>query len=229
MNSAVLNTEFGEIGITHDGWGLALHNSKNYNRYHDIQVRLSIADDGSAAGFEIPRQVFNTTEGVSDIQRLIACAAWICDLFLEANAETIEQLKREEEEAELERKRLAEEREAELELRRERLMTEFLGDEVKIRERGYKTMRRARVEVYSTAGAADQDYRLHFRYFGRDERTQNLERMVRVDIKVGSRWKTLWDDGKDDLSPWEQRKMSTSAAEVEMYDGELGGEESSPY
>lgn len=111
--------------------------------------------------------------------------------------------------------------------RKERLLTEFMGERVKVRERGYKTMRQAEVTarevtVFDHASYSHKptgEFEPWLRYTS-DVRTQDINRMQRLDVRVGSKWMTVWDDGLDDL-PYYDNNLSTSAAPADPYDGRL--------
>ena len=154
-------------------------------------------------------------------------------MLVAANEEAIAEARREEERRAAEREKEEAERREVVKQRTEQVMTEFFGEEVKVREAGFQTMRRAIVnvrllngvwnrETQETEEPHDEDprYGLRLDYIGKDVRTENVERMKRLDVKKGSRWYTVWDDGTDDLSPWES--LSRSAAPTgRMYDGTL--------
>jgi hypothetical protein len=161
-----------------------------------------------------------TVESARDLLVAVSIAVDLAELINEGRADEIAAAREREEREREERKRAAEERAAAVEARRERLMTEFMGEEVKVRETGYKTMRKATVDVYqplSVRNGEDGEWRLRLDYHGHDARTQNVAAMRRLDVLVGGRWKTVWDDGTDDV----YGELSSSAARVEMYDGQL--------
>lgn len=104
--------------------------------------------------------------------------------------------------------------------RRQMLLTELLGEKVKVRNSGYKTMKTATVyaeeitEVeYGPEGRKiinTGEYRPRLRFDG-EARAQSLETIPRLDVLTVDGWATVWDDGVWDLPPWEQDKPATSA------------------
>jgi hypothetical protein len=90
--------------------------------------------------------------------------------------------------------------------RRELLMTELLGEIVKVRGMGYKTMKRARVE----AATFGDGYRPLFNY-EEDARQQDVELIKRLDVMTPKGWATVWDDGKEDVFLMPGETLSTSA------------------
>jgi len=192
----------------------------------EVGLDLPDADDAEPEKAEagVIREYGPDADQLRDLASLCNFAAVICDLINEANAEKIEAARIAEEKAEAEREQRRIETEQRIEDRTERLMMEFVGEEVKVRERSYKTMRRAIVEPREQMKwdgmerVGTGEYKFHLNYFGED-RTQLVSRIVRLDVKVGSRWKTLWDDGTDDLL-YGDADLATSAKPTgETYDG----------
>lgn len=91
--------------------------------------------------------------------------------------------------------------------RKEMLITELLGELVKVRGLGYKTMRRARVEA-RPAGA--RTYLPLFMYEG-ETRQQAVELIKRLDVMTPEGWATVWDDGTEDVFLGHGETLSTSA------------------
>lgn len=90
--------------------------------------------------------------------------------------------------------------------RRERIMMEFVGDEARVRIRGYKTWTRYRIKVFESTGG---EYMLGFDPLddGSYGRSKRLEYMPRFEVRVEGKFFTLWDDGEDDLASWERGKL----------------------
>lgn len=91
--------------------------------------------------------------------------------------------------------------------RKHLLLNELLGEVVVIRGRGYKTMRKGVVEAFRTG---ENSFVPGFDYEG-EERTQVVEQIPRLDVIIEGERLNVWDDGLDDLNPWDREKMSTSA------------------
>lgn len=96
------------------------------------------------------------------------------------------------------------------------LMTELLGDEVKLRHIGYQTMIKAIVVVQDLGFLRDdreKTYRLLFQAASVDKfgvaRGNQVRRIRRLDVKIDREWQTVWDDGADDLGPY--KPLATSA------------------
>lgn len=147
------------------------------------------------------------------------------------HADAIAEAKKAREREEAAREKAKAAREKVIKERTERLLNEFVGETVKVREAGYKTMRQAIVDAREVRGEYNYDtneyamtgeYKPSFSYTGRDARTQRVERIQRLDVKVGASWRTVWDDGVEDLPSWERDRPAGSAKPVKKYDGELG-------
>jgi hypothetical protein len=163
-------------------------------------VRLSFDEPGELRGLA------NAAQFVADIT----------DLINEANAGAVEQAEeraaREREEAE---KKQAE-RDALVRHRTDRLLNELIGETVRIRMRGYKSMSRAvvgaREKMEWAVGGYEGtgEYEPTFDWIDGD-RGANVEKMMRLDLQTGAKtFQTLWDDGKDDLPIYDQGRVAKS-------------------
>lgn len=207
-----INSPVGEFRIRESSWNeVTVQVGAESGRVHSPERR----DSGPReASFRLLSGYLAASE-IMDAAQVLIAGDYLC---AQINAATEEQRKQaEEEEREREQRRQEEhERRAELiEERTERLLTEFIGETVKVRESGYKTMRQAVVEAqekYDSPG----EYYLRLNYL-KDQRTQQVGRIKRLDVKVGAKWLKLWDDGKDDV----YGELATSAAEVEQYDTKM--------
>lgn len=92
--------------------------------------------------------------------------------------------------------------------RAEFLITELLGELVKVRGLGYKTMRRATVEVRQNRRT--ENYEPWFKYEG-DFRQQQVALIKRLDVMTPEGWATVWDDGHEDVLLFDGETLSTSA------------------
>lgn len=107
--------------------------------------------------------------------------------------------------------------------RTDRLLNEFVGERVKIRARGYKGMPDGTVDAVETISGA---YRPVIRWRTNLQRTSNVALWRRLDIYVGNHWETVWDDGDDDLSPWDLPNRSQNAKPTGvLYDAAREGDE----
>lgn len=103
-------------------------------------------------------------------------------------------------------------REKFLELMEEReriLREELLGDEMRVRGKGYKKMAKVIVQVskrpdWQTTGP---EWRVVFTYPGRSHQGGQVARFARLDVNTFNGWRTVWDDGVDDISQWDQPKL----------------------
>lgn len=140
-----------------------------------------------------------------------------------ANVEAIEAAEREADRLEAEAEKARLEREAVMKGREQRLLTEFLGETVRVRERGYKGMARAVVEAREKFAWSDEtgervptgEWSLYLRYINK-QRSGQVAMLPRLDVQVGGKFQNVWDDGKDDLNPWDR-----GPNEVKKYDGGL--------
>lgn len=198
-----LNTRHGEVDFHSDNWYSRITISSLEEGFTGIAVTLMAPDlnqsDDLLRGARVRFHTPNTSpDEATEVLRVAAALA-------------------EKEREEAEHARQLKEREETLQERRDRLMNELVGETVKIRERGYKTMRPA---VVSVTDWGDNEFSLRFDYTS-DERTQNVERMQRLDVRVGSRWETVWDDGTDDMSVWDKELSASAKPTGRKYDGGL--------
>ncbi len=129
----------------------------------------------------------------------------------------LEEVKAREEAQRKEYERQREARKALLAEREEKLLHEMVGEQARIRMNGYKRWRVVTIEAYER-GEGDWHVRLVYKNqqrFGYAE--HGIAHVRSLELKVGSRYKSLWDDGQDDLPEWD-RKADRG---VEQYDGEL--------
>ena len=112
-----------------------------------------------------------------------------------------------------------------IEDRKQLLMNDLLGETVFVRSRGYKTMRKATIEVHDHQGrgaGAEVTHYLIFNYHGED-RGQDLRRIMRLDVLLDGERLEVWNDGEEDLNPWERGKHSNSSRPCDKtYDEYVG-------
>lgn len=208
-----LKTKFGFFKIEEPSWGGFIYLSTEQG--DSIRLFSPDADDPDEYEIEvrIDSSYLTDEDEIEDVANLLLFSRQIVQLLKRAtkgDREAAEKRRKEQEAAE-EKER--EEHEALIKSREDRLMMEFVGETVKIRESGYKTARQAIIEVEEYG----DEFSVRFAYTGQDWRTQQLSRIKRLDIKVGSRWKTLWDDGTSDIGgAW---ALASSAKPTgELYD-----------
>jgi hypothetical protein len=217
MSEATLNTEFGEITIRAE---------KRYG-YGRLQItigngeqELAVLSDGQQD--EVIEQASVELNGYEQLPageagamaRLFSFSEYLLASIDHANAEAIsEQERREAEEEQKREEEAAAQQELETE-RTEVLMQELVGERVKVRHRNYKTMCYATVEVQPTYDKAswerDDDeepsgYRVRLRYSDQGAtRDSGVGSYARLDAKTEKGWRTVWDDGKDDLPEYDR-------------------------
>lgn len=162
--------------------------------------------------------------------QMMVYLAGIAEACNAANAGAIEEARRKQAEAEAERERQRVEREQLIAERKERLMYEFADADVKVRTAGYKTTVRAKVVVHAVRG--EYDYETHsyketgeyepkieYHYDNDWNRPKNVERIRRLEVKVGSRYKVVWDDGDEDLPYYDRAVRADKRQHVQAYSG----------
>lgn len=95
------------------------------------------------------------------------------------------------------------------EKRRGIVMDELMGDEARVRCDGYKGMARCVIgarhatpyEMEQSPGSGE--WRVALRWKGAGQ-SSNLNVVRRLDVKTALGWRTVWDDGTDDLWEWER-------------------------
>ena len=220
-DKVAIHTELGDF-IIQERWGdVKVTSTENLNLIATIDSPdmddLASADSATArmpdtyGGFDADEM-----EYMPALAQFCANLVWHID---NGNAERIEEAKQRAEEERLERERKAKERAEELDRRRDVLMHELVGERVRMRQYGYKTLRAATVDVVETY---DGNYKPFFRYGPQDQaRTQDINQLKRLDVRQkNGTWLTVWDDGLDDLNPWERDSPSLKPVE-KMYDGQL--------
>jgi len=228
-----LKTEFGAIDVRESSWGGYVSFAVATDVGDEIDIYSPDWDEPEE--YELEMKVdsarLSTRSEIEDEINLLRFGQQLIGLLEDATEESRAEAVRLREQREEEERRAEEEREQRVQERKDRLMMEFMGEEVKVRERGYQTMRRAIIAAYQREWydydkreyVKNEEYTLKFDYIGREERTQSVEHIKRLDVKVGSRWKTLWDDGADDI--YGEQYLATSAKPTgEMYD-EMNPEE----
>jgi hypothetical protein len=196
-----------------------------YDEEATTHINLSLPRDGngiSGAESQIRRLEAGVSISVSGLSSLSAETARIRAAMLTYAAEVVERLNKgyKDRIAELEaeaskeeeerRKRIeaqrkaAEERRKVIDERKERCLMEFADEPVRARARGYKQAVRAYVRVREI-GDGDA-FIPYIEYVNENDwsRPTDIGAIMRLEYKQGSRYKVVWDDGREDLSPWDR-------------------------
>lgn len=218
MKEATLNTEFGEIGIHVDtryySGKVDVHLTAGED---DIEIESpSVSDDViEAAGLSRNRSGLEE-EDLDDAIRLLQFGRQLVGLINHFQADALAaQADREAQEAQEQEEAAAAQAERNRE-REEIMLMEMVDERIKVRHRGYKTMCYGTVYAQPLYGEShrrwpEEDgeeptaYRAKVRYSDQgDTRDRGIESYTRVDLKTERGWRTVWDDGKDDLPEWDR-------------------------
>lgn len=191
----------------------------------DVYVQVTVPDDDAdsdelAKGSTIDATFGYGGESAAVARKLAECLRLATEFAEEQNARQaglIEAAKAKEEAEEAERKAAAEARAAQLEERKERLLHEFMGEKGRVRLRGYKRLRPVTVAAREVGDSYEPVLEYVFERHG--YREYNPSQWARFDIKVGSRYENIWDDGAGDLNPWDRGSVKPV---TRQYDGGLG-------
>src|SRR6185437_2679111 len=192
----VINTRHGEIRIRSGRWGGLdlLHMPDNL----DIMVGVSTPRAGDPTQRAYVQVQNQTIEDEADLGRIALLSRFALDIAYhinKANAESAKAILEAEAEQEAQREKREEAEKQRSAEREERLMHEFVGDEVRIRHKGYKTMCYAFVQVREVGHYRDEpvdpeyQVRMKYKYQG-DTRDFGVKSYQRVDIKTEKGWKS---------------------------------------
>lgn len=199
----------------------------------DMRLRLTAESIGDQIHVELGSVAGDLdADDAADLSVLLDIAAQLLRQYdAEMEAERAERRERQtrerreyQERQKREREEQARQREAKDALvaeRTERLLMEFVGDEVRVRHHGYKTMARAivkaleqtRFDIDSGERVETGEYRVRFVWcvpHMDSNRPQSIDTLRRIDVRDGSRFYTIWDDGNDDLNPWDRDGVAPS-------------------
>jgi DNA-binding transcriptional MerR regulator len=216
MKEATLNTEWGEITVEIDGGG-----------YYDIRHTFRL--EGHSFQFEVP-DVKEESEEVTVLfsrgggyrymsendlvftARLMKFAAQLVGLFNDAIRDALHAQAQAEAEEEEERRKKEAESEALVKEREEVMLHELVGEKVKVRHRHYKTMCYGTVDTRAIGYEDDNgtrgepnEWRPVVRYSDQGvTRDSGVASYARLDVKTERGWRTVWDDGKDDLPEYDR-------------------------
>lgn len=151
--------------------------------------------------------------------QLAGLLQWVANIARQLNDATADRVAAAQAAAEAERiarEAEREQRERDLADRHLRLLNEFMDEKCRIRVRGSKRWRPVHVRVREVRG----EYQPYFEYVNSDRHGPGEYRLSNVrsmEVRVGSRYKSVWDDGQGDLSPWDRVTNRDTAP----YDGGL--------
>jgi hypothetical protein len=144
-------------------------------------------------------------------------AAWELTRLINAwSADAISAAEQREAEEEQRQRETEEARQKILDEREETMLQELVDERVKVRHKGYKTMCYAVVYVQPLYGEPQRTYkteddeepsgyRARLRYSDQGETRDNgMDSYARLDAKTEKGWRTVWDDGKDDLPDYDR-------------------------
>lgn len=212
MKAATLNTEFGEIEVEIEGGGF--RPIQHVFRLDDYTFQFEVPDakeEPEEATVLMRRGGGYRYMSEADLvftARLMKFAAHLVGLFNEAIKDALQDQARIEAEEEEARRQKEAEEEAQTKEREEILLHELVGERVKIRHRQYKTM--CYGEVYTRATEWDDSgdevaWEPRVRYSDQgDTRDRGVSSYARLDAKTERGWRTVWDDGKDDLPEYDR-------------------------
>lgn len=96
-------------------------------------------------------------------------------------------------------------------------MEQLVGDEIRVRCHGYKTMAVATLEVREThpsdikwmeaRGQEVQRWQVWYKWAGRRTQRQGVKSTRRLDVKTENGWRIVWDDGTDDIYSWDRDRL----------------------
>lgn len=218
MSDAILNTRFGEITIIEQkGWGYSGETVVTV-KLGDMSVEAISTRQADDAEVEPPsfnmrsRPMYMGADCSRQLAALLAFCAELGDLLSEADADRLKaQEEREAEEERLEAKR-REEEEAQTKGREQILLMELMGERVKVRHAGYKSATEAIVGATEDHRPGHEgEYQVQLQQYGNHEGMysrgrRNVEAWRRLDVKTTKGWRTVWDDGKDDLPSYDRGK-----------------------
>jgi hypothetical protein len=187
-----------------------------------ISIRINVPGEEDAEGIEggIRFQLggFPILRKLEPLIELLQFADALSKEFRSRISDLAEEIKAKREAEEKEREEREAKRRETLEERRNMLLNEFLGETGRIRAYGSRTFQPVTVTATETP---DGVFVPHFEWINSHDygRVKDLPRIRIFDIKIGSRYKEVWNDGEDDLSYYDQE--SFKRGNVKKYDGDF--------
>lgn len=145
--------------------------------------------------------------------RFAIVAIAVAEAYREHNSEEIRRHKEEAAQEVVRRQEAVEARKATLAEREETLLHEHVGDQVRLRLRGEQSLHGAFIDTKEGGEGEffvcvnwmkDSNYGKHF----------DLSRVMCMDIMIGSRYCELWNDGYEDLLPYEAEKVRSKRKKI---------------
>lgn len=190
----------------------------------DSDSEAQKTDEPTQASIILPRRlVFEndlSDEAALDFEEFKkACdAAWELTRLINIwNADAIAEAEENEREEDQQRQEAEEARNAIVQEREETMLQELVGERVKVRHRQYKTMCYGTVDTrpisWGIAPDGDEgagksvptEWEPRIRYSDQgDTRDTGVGSYARLDAKTEKGWRTVWDDGKDDLPEYDR-------------------------
>lgn len=217
-----LNTAQGEIKLTTSYYGGDVDFSIG-----GYEIGLAIPDADSveelARGCELGFG-YRTKVNMSELpgwMELVQFVQGVAELFNDCEKDSADAARLRHEKEQAAKAKAKEERNATLVERKERLQVEFLGERGRARMYGLKTSVPVEVKVRKKSYDSEEyvPYIESVNYADQT-RTTDYRKCRRFEIKAGGRYMLVWDDGPDDLRPWDRENYSGDR-NVPEYDGRL--------
>jgi hypothetical protein len=217
MSGATLNTVFGEIDVVQlEAWaGSGAIRFVMGESHADLDTPA--VKEPYEALIDSRRCYDASTTEARELAAVIAFASEVGDLVNAWEADRIKEIRDREAREEQEAQEAHDARNALLKEREEMLLHEFVDERVKVRHHGYKTMCYATCTVRDRGEAYEDDgrYVVKLRYSDQGAtRDSGMGSFQRMDVQTDKGWRTLWDDGKDDLPEWDR---ATKLPQVRPY------------
>jgi hypothetical protein len=232
----VLNTQYGDIGVEENRSWRGESESAIFQKGRqalDFIAPDQDEPDDLMAGCQIKNRRVGYGSaldaiGTRELIALLSFAADLAELIDEANADVVDEARRQKEERErqeqVERERIRAEREVAqaarrevLAERRELLMNELVGERVRIRRKYRRSMIPCEVVVREKreykpgegyVGTGEFEPRFEFR---QNDNQPPLDHVLRLDAKgENGKYVTYWDDGVEDLPSYDRDLVDAS-------------------
>jgi hypothetical protein len=223
MSEARLNTEFGLVIINSvNRWGwrddgpetITISTELAENEVTVKSPRVLDDDDRVIEPASIDMSWPHTENGdqLDELVVLLQFGKQLINLIDAHNEDAIAEAVQKQEEAEAAKAQREEEAERITKEREETLLMELVGEHVKIRHSGYKSATEAVVEAAEDNRPEHEGeyfprlgpWKHHDGIYSRGRR--NVATWRRLDVKTAKGWRTVWDDGKDDLPEYDRGK-----------------------